>query len=115
MTTNGSLLDTNHDFINAEMSNVVLSIDGRPELMTICAVEDGSGEVDTIISKFKSLLSGVEMANITFAEHLLAVTLTLPPMFFILSTLGSVRFRLPVVLPEESEYSIRREDFPLYR
>ncbi|MBO4584383.1 MAG: thioether cross-link-forming SCIFF peptide maturase [Clostridia bacterium] len=58
ITTNGLLLnDDNIDFINAEMSNVVLSLDGRRivnDNMRKCV--DGSGSYDIIVPKFKKLL-----------------------------------------------------------
>ncbi len=59
ITTNGLLLtDDKIDFINKEMSNVVLSIDGRKEIndrMRVCV--DGSGCYDYIVEKFKDLVS----------------------------------------------------------
>ena len=58
ITTNGLLLnDDIIDFINAEMSNVVLSLDGRRivnDNMRKCV--DGSGSYDIIVPKFKKLL-----------------------------------------------------------
>ena len=59
ITTNGLLLtDDKIDFINKEMSNVVLSIDGRKEVNDRMRVRvDGSGSYDTIVDKFKTLVS----------------------------------------------------------
>ena len=59
ITTNGLLLtDDKIDFINKEMSNVVLSIDGRKEVNDRMRVRvDGSGSYDTIIDKYKTLVS----------------------------------------------------------
>ncbi|MEE3393325.1 MAG: thioether cross-link-forming SCIFF peptide maturase [Lachnospiraceae bacterium] len=58
-TTNGMLLDDEKtDFINKEMSNVVLSIDGRKEVndrMRVNAAGDGS--YDRILPKFQNLVS----------------------------------------------------------
>lgn len=59
ITTNGLLLDDEKiDFINREMSNVVLSIDGRKSVNdNVRKRVDGSGCYDTIIPKFKKLVS----------------------------------------------------------
>ncbi len=58
ITTNGMLLtDDKIDFINKEMSNVVLSIDGRKEVNDrIRKRVDGSGCYDKIISSYKKLV-----------------------------------------------------------
>jgi len=58
ITTNGLLLDDDKiDFINKEMSNVVLSIDGRKETNDNVRIRvDGSGCYDSILPKFKKLV-----------------------------------------------------------
>lgn len=58
VTTNGMLLDDDKiDFINKEMSNVVLSIDGRKEVNDRVRQRiDGTGCYDKIIDKFKDLV-----------------------------------------------------------
>ncbi len=58
ITTNGMLLtDDKIDFINKEMSNVVLSIDGRKEVTDkVRKRVDGSGCYDVILPKFKKLV-----------------------------------------------------------
>ena len=58
ITTNGLLLDDDKtDFINSEMSNVVLSIDGRKEVNDrVRKRVDGSSTYDNIVGKFKSLV-----------------------------------------------------------
>lgn len=58
ITTNGILLtDDKIDFINREMSNVVLSIDGRKEVNDRLRTRvDGSGCHDDILPKFKKLV-----------------------------------------------------------
>ena len=59
ITTNGVLLDDDKiDFINKEMSNVVLSIDGRKEVNDkVRKRVDGTGCYDSILPKFKRLVS----------------------------------------------------------
>jgi uncharacterized protein len=58
ITTNGMLLDDDKiDFINREMSNVVLSIDGRPEVNDrVRVTAGGKGCYDVILPKFKKLV-----------------------------------------------------------
>ncbi|MBC8584351.1 thioether cross-link-forming SCIFF peptide maturase [Youxingia wuxianensis] len=58
ITTNGLLLDDDKiDFINKEMSNVVLSIDGRKEVNDrVRARVDGRGCYDSIMPKFQHLV-----------------------------------------------------------
>lgn len=60
ITTNGLLLDDDKiDFINKEMSNVVLSIDGRKEVNDYFRVRtDGTGCYEKILPAFKKLVAG---------------------------------------------------------
>lgn len=55
MTTNGVLLnDEIMDFLNREMANVVLSIDGRPEVHDYMRpFRNGKGSYDLVMPKFK--------------------------------------------------------------
>lgn len=57
ITTNGILLDEEKmDFINKEMSNVVMSVDGRKEVNDrVRKRVDGTGCYDNIMGKFKTL------------------------------------------------------------
>lgn len=59
ITTNGILLtDDKIDYINREMSNVVLSCDGRPDIndrMRPCV--SGAGSYDIIMPKFKKMVA----------------------------------------------------------
>lgn len=58
ITTNGTLLnDDNIEFINKEMNNVVLSVDGRKEVNDrVRKRVDGSGSYDSILPKYKKLV-----------------------------------------------------------
>jgi len=60
ITTNGLLLnDDNIEFINREMYNCVLSIDGRREVNDRLRVDrGGNGSYDRIIEKYKKLVAG---------------------------------------------------------
>lgn len=60
ITTNGVLLnDENIDYINREMSNVVLSLDGRPCVNdNMRKTVNGKGSYEVIVPKFQKLVSG---------------------------------------------------------
>ena len=59
LTTNGMLIDDDViDFANREMSNVVLSLDGRKEIHDRCRVDyAGNGSWDRIVPKFQKLIA----------------------------------------------------------
>ena len=65
LTTNGILLnDEIMDFLNQEMSNVVLSIDGRKEINDLMRPHrGGQGSYDTIVPKFKKLAESRNQMN----------------------------------------------------
>lgn len=58
ITTNGVLLsDENIDYINREMSNVVLSLDGRPQVNDhMRPTANGKGSYEVIVPKFQKLV-----------------------------------------------------------
>ena len=60
ITTNGVLLsDENIEYINREMYNAVLSLDGRPEVNDkLRKTVSGGGSYDVILPKFQKLVSG---------------------------------------------------------
>lgn len=60
MTTNGILLDDDSiDFINREMSNVVLSLDGRKEVNDrLRPTVRKKGSYDIIVPKYQKLVAG---------------------------------------------------------
>lgn len=58
ITTNGLLLtDDKIDYINKEMSNVVLSLDGRKEINDMLRkTKGGQGSYDVIVPKYQKLV-----------------------------------------------------------
>ena len=60
ITTNGILLDDETiDYINENMSNAVLSLDGRPEVNdNMRPTVNGRGSYDVILPKFQKLVAG---------------------------------------------------------
>ena len=75
LTTNGVLIDDDViDFANKEMSNVVLSLDGRKEVHDRFRVDyNGKGSWDKIVPKFQKLVDAREGRNYymrgTFTHH----------------------------------------------
>ena len=65
LTTNGVLIDDEViEFANREMSNVVLSLDGRKEIHDATRVDfAGNGSYDTIVPKFKKLVEARDGKN----------------------------------------------------
>lgn len=115
LTTNGILLnDEIQEFLNKEMSNVVLSIDGRKEVNDrMRPFRGGQGSYDIIIPKFRKLAESrgqmnyyvrgtFTRGNLDFAEDVLH-----------LADLGFQQISVePVVAPESEAYAIREEDVP---
>jgi uncharacterized protein len=113
ITTNGILLDDEKiDFINREMSNVVLSIDGRREVNDMMRPHvDGSGTYDEIVKNFKKLVSRrgdkeyyvrgtYTHKNLDFSNDVLH-----------LADLGFDQISIePVVCADDSPYAIQEED-----
>ena len=115
ITTNGILLtDDKIDFINKEMSNCVLSIDGRKSVNDLLRVRtDGSGSYDSIVPKFQKLVAtrGDKdyYARGTFTKHNLDFTNDV----LHLADLGFEQISVePVVSDMKLEYSIKEADLP---
>jgi len=120
ITTNGVLLDDEKiDFINREMSNAVLSLDGRKEVHDrIRTKKDGGGTYDAVVSKFQKLVS-LRKSNLpdkkdyylrgTFTRYNLDFTNDV----FHIAELGFDQLSVePVVAPDSAPYSLRKEDLP---
>ncbi|MBO4903842.1 MAG: thioether cross-link-forming SCIFF peptide maturase [Lachnospiraceae bacterium] len=115
LTTNGVLLDDEIlDFANKEMGNLVLSLDGRPEVHDrMRPRRGGQGSYDQIVPKFiKAAKSRDQMNyyvrgtytryNTDFAEDVKHI-----------AELGFEQISVePVVAPLSEDYSLRDEDIP---
>ncbi|MDR2655007.1 MAG: thioether cross-link-forming SCIFF peptide maturase [Oscillospiraceae bacterium] len=114
ISTNGLLLnDEIIDFINKEMSNVVLSIDGRKTVNDRMRGRiDKSGSYDSIVPKFKKLVQkrgGKEYyVRGTFTRRNLDFTEDVKH----LHDLGFDRISVEPVVSEGEEYSITEGDIP---
>ncbi|WP_195983430.1 thioether cross-link-forming SCIFF peptide maturase [Clostridium sp. D33t1_170424_F3] len=116
ITTNGLMLtDDKIDFINREMSNVVLSIDGRKEVNDRLRVRtDGSGCYDSIVPRFQKLVAtrGDKdyYARGTFTKYNLDFTDDVLHLVELGFDQVSVE---PVVSDPNLSYSIQKEDLPV--
>ena len=117
LTTNGVLLsDDIIEFANKEMSNVVLSIDGRKEVHDhMRPSHNGKGSYDLILPKFKKLAESRNQDNYyvrgTFTKNNLDFSKDVKH----LAELGFKQISIePVVSPLEDPYSIQEEDLPLF-
>lgn len=112
ITTNCVALDEEKiDFINREMHNVVLSLDGRREIHdALRPTANGKGSFDIIAPKAQELVR-----RRGEKEHYVRGTFTNRNLDFLndvkaLREMGFEQISLePVVLPEESPYAIRPE------
>lgn len=115
LTTNGVLLDDEvTDFANREMHNVVLSLDGRPEVHDrMRKTPAGEGSYDLILPRFQKFVEKrggkgyyirgtYTRYNLDFVEDLLH-----------LADLGFTELSMePVVSGPEPDYALREEDLP---
>lgn len=115
ITTNGLLLtDDKIDFINKEMSNCVLSLDGRKEVNDRMRVRvDGTGCYDQIVPKYQKLV-----AQRGDKDYYARGTFTRYNLDFIndvlhMADLGFDQVSVePVVSDKKLDYSIQEEDLP---
>ena len=115
LTTNGVLLDDEIiDFLNKEMSNVVLSLDGRKEINDHFRKNyNGDGSYDTIVPKFQRLVEKRGGKNYyvrgTFTHNNVDFTNDL----FHMADLGFTELSMePVVCPPSDPYALTEEDMP---
>ena len=115
LTTNGVLLnDEIMDFCNREMSNVVLSLDGRQDVNDrMRPFRNGKGSYDLIVPKFQKFAK--ERAE---RDYFVRGTFTRNNLDFSgdvlhFADLGFEKMSIePVVAPPEEDYAIREEDLP---
>ncbi len=115
LTTNGVLLnDEIMEFANQEMSNVVLSIDGRKEVHDFMRPSrNKKGSYDLILPKFQKLADSRNQTNYyvrgTFTHHNLDFSEDVAH----LADLGFQQISVePVVALEDEEYAIKEGDLP---
>ena len=118
LTTNGILLnDEIAEFLNKEMSNVVLSVDGRQTVNDFMRPSrNGKGSYEIFMPKYQKLAESREQKDYyvrgTFTRH----NLDFAEDVLHLADLGFKQISVePVVAGEEEEYAIREEDIPVIK
>lgn len=116
LTTNGVLLDDEvMEFANREMSNVVLSIDGRKEVNDhMRPSRNGKGSYELILPKFKKLAESRNQTNYYVRGTFTHNNLDFSEDVKHLADLGFKQISVePVVALTEEAYSIKEEDLPV--
>lgn len=115
LTTNGVLLNEEvMEFVNKEMSNVVLSLDGRKEVNDkMRPFRTGQGSYDLIVPKFKKLAESRNQTNYYIRGTFTRDNLDFSEDIKHFADLGFKQMSIePVVGPEDEPYSIREQDLP---
>ncbi|MCI9125887.1 MAG: thioether cross-link-forming SCIFF peptide maturase [Eubacterium sp.] len=115
LTTNGVLLnDEIMEYLNKEMSNVVLSLDGRKEVNdNMRPFRTGKGSYDLIVPKFQKLADSREQTDYYVRGTFTRDNLDFSEDVKHFADLGFKQMSIePVVGPEEDPYSIREQDLP---
>ena len=115
ITTNGLLLtDDKIDFINREMSNVVLSLDGRKEVNDRLRVKtDGSGSYDRIVPQYQKLVASRGDKDYYVRGTFTKYNLDFTNYVLHMADLGFEQLSIePVVSDPKLDYSIQKEDLP---
>lgn len=116
LTTNGILLDDEvMEFANREMSNVVLSIDGRKEINDrMRPSRNGKGSYDLILPKFQKLAALRNQTNYYVRGTFTHNNLDFSEDVKHLHELGFKQISVePVVALPEEAYAITEEDLPV--
>lgn len=115
LTTNGVLLnDEIMEFCNREMSNVVLSLDGRKEVNdAMRPFRKGQGSYDLIVPKFQKFAESRKQADYYVRGTFTKNNLDFSEDVIHFADLGFKQMSIePVVSAEEDPYAIREEDLP---
>ena len=115
LTTNGVLLnDEIIEFANKEMSNVVLSIDGRKEVNdAMRPFRGGQGSYDVIVDKFKKVAESRDQNNYYVRGTYTHNNLDFSEDVKHLAELGFEQISVePVVASPSDSYALRPEDIP---
>ena len=116
LTTNGVLLnDEITEFCNREMSNVVLSLDGRKEVNDrMRPTRNGKGSYDIIVPKFVKFAKERGGRDYYIRGTFTHENLEFSKDVLHFADLGFTKMSMePVVAPPEAFYAIREEDLPV--
>ncbi len=114
ITTNGLLLDDDKiEFINKEMSNVVLSIDGRKEVNDYFRVlPNGQGCYDMILPKYKKLVEGRGDKEYYVRGTFTNKNLDFSNDVFALYEAGFDQISIEPVVGNDDEYALTEKELP---
>ncbi|MBR4754369.1 MAG: thioether cross-link-forming SCIFF peptide maturase, partial [Lachnospiraceae bacterium] len=115
LTTNGVLLnDEILDFANKEMSNIVLSIDGRKEVHDkMRPFRNGKGSYDMIVPKFLKVAESRKQTNYYVRGTYTHYNTEFSEDVLHLADLGFKQISVePVVAPATEDYAIKESDVP---
>ena len=115
ITTNGLLLNEDvKEYINKNMSNVVLSLDGKKETNDAMRTRvDGSGSYDTILPKFIDLAESRNQDNYYVRGTFTSKNLHFSEDVLHMADLGFKQTSVePVVAPETEDYALTKEHIP---
>lgn len=115
LTTNGVLLDDDViAFANKEMDNVVLSIDGRPEIHNLMRpFPKGAESYDLIVPKFQKFADSRNQEKYYVRGTFTRNNLDFSEDVIHLANLGFKQISVePVVAQETDDYALREEDLP---
>lgn len=116
LTTNGILLnDEIMEFVNREMGNIVLSIDGRKEVNDrMRPHRGGQGSYDEIVPKFKKAADSRNQMNYYVRGTYTHNNLDFSKDVLHLANLGFEQISVePVVAADGEDYALREEDVPV--
>lgn len=115
LTTNGVLLnDEIEEFLNKEMANVVLSLDGRKEVNDrMRPFRTGQGSYDLIVPKFQEFAKSRKDKDYYIRGTFTRYNLDFSNDIIHFADLGFDQISIePVVGPEDDPFSIREQDLP---
>lgn len=118
LTTNGLLIDDDViAFVNKEMSNVVLSLDGRKEVHdSLRKTISGQGSYDIIIPKFKKLVKARGGKNYYIRGTFTHNNIDFLKDILHMADLGFTELSMePVVCAPNEPYALTEEDLPILK
>ena len=118
LTTNGVLVDDEViDFCNKEMGNVVLSLDGRPEIHdNLRKTPNKKGSYDLIIDKFKKFAEARNQKNYYMRGTYTHFNTDFSKDLIHMADLGFRELSVePVVCSPDEPYALKKEDLPILK
>ena len=118
LTTNGVLIDEDViEFANKEMSNVVLSLDGRKEVHDRLRVDyAGNGSYDRIVPKFKQLVESRGGKNYYMRGTFTHANTDFTNDVFHMADMGFTELSMePVVCAEDDPAALTKEDIEVVK